>query len=71
MGGEAATELVNTETWDGTTWTEVNNMATAGWGFGSNGSNTSAIITNRFSPLKQTVEEWDVTDFEVKTLTTS
>ena len=54
----------NTESWNGSSWTEVNNLNVARRGGGSQtGTNTSALflggLTNPPPVYTKTVEEWD------------
>jgi len=68
--------LAATESWDGTSWTEVADLATARSAIGSS-TNGSAALALAFGGaiqpgLAQSItEEWTLSDFEVKTLTTS
>ena len=60
-----------TEIWDGTSWTETTDMGqTAGGATGSSNSVPSALSKRENSPGVQT-EEWVLTDFQIKTVTTS
>jgi len=60
-----------TEIWDGTSWTETTDMGqTAGEATGSSNSVPSALSKRENSPGVQT-EEWVLTDFEIKSVTTS
>ena len=70
--------IVNTESWDGTSWTEVNNLAkgrgyiasagTAGAALASGGESPGSPPTNYYD---NETEEWTFADFEIKTVTTS
>ena len=60
-----------TEIWDGSTWTETSDMGqTAGEATGSSNSVSSAL-SKRENGTKTQTEEWVLTDFEIKTVTTS
>ncbi len=50
FGGESPSLTVNTETWDGTSWTEVNNMNTAKGDFGFNGVQSGALAWGGSTP---------------------
>ena len=70
-----APNLAITEEWNGSSWTEIADMATGRQEAGgtTNGSTSlAAIWGGSISGTSQTItEEWNVSDFEVKTLTTS
>ena len=65
-----------TEAWDGTTFTEVNDMANSLYGRGGSpaGTQTAALASggqpSSPSPTNLT-EEWTAADFEIKSVTTS
>ena len=63
FGGGTPPKTVNTEQYDGTSWTEKNNLNTARYGFGGAGTLTSAIYIGgevATSPYpSQAVEQWD------------
>ena len=68
--------LAITESWNGTSWTEVADLATVRSAIGgsTNGSAVAALAFGGQTPpgLAQSItEEWVLSDFEVKTLTTS
>jgi hypothetical protein len=75
-GGRASpSNLANTESWNGTSWTEQNDLASArnqGMGASSTDSN-SAILSGGSTPPGNvaTTEEWVAADFEIKSVTTS
>jgi hypothetical protein len=62
-----------TEFWDGTSWTEVADLATARKGIGAFGISTSAVAASGATPTRVTdTEEWLApTGAVVKTFTTS
>ena len=65
-----------TEFWNGTSWTEVNNLSTARYGGSSSksgGTSGSAHAAGGYTGTAYTgvTEEWTAADFEIKTLTTS
>jgi hypothetical protein len=65
--------VANVEAWDGTSWTEIADIATARNRPGSTGANsTAAIVAGGYSPsIVANVEEWNAPDILVKTFTTS
>ena len=74
MGGRSPTNAL-TETYDGSTWTEVGDLNTARYGFGETGAgpNTSYIIMGGNPPTSGTAitEEWNGTSWtEVADLAT-
>ena len=76
-GGEVGPPFVaNVESWDGTSWTEVNDLATARGYHACGGTPTSAIATGgRTAPsspnFTNIVEEFTADDFQIKTVTQS
>jgi len=67
-----STNKANTEQWDGTSWTEVADVATARTRPGSTGaSGAEGILGGGLDVGTTSVEEWSISAFEVKTLTTS
>ena len=66
--------LAQTEQWNGTSWTEIADLATGRQELGgsTNGSTTLALaFGGSVSGTSQTVtEEWTVTDFTTKTFDT-
>ena len=67
------TKLAVTEQWNGTSWTEVADVATARQRPASTGATASnAMIAGGTSTsIVAITEEWEITDFTIKTLTTS
>ena len=67
--------LAVTENWNGTTWTEINDMGTGRQETGgtTNGSTSlAAVWGGSISAASQTItEEFTAPDFETKTFTTS
>jgi hypothetical protein len=68
-------DQINTETWNGTNWTEVNNMNTARSRVGGFGTNTSALTFGDYNPSTGNVatatELWNGTNWtEVNDLNT-
>jgi len=63
----------NTESWNGSTWTEQADLATARYAFaGSGASSSSGLAMGGYSGSNTTAtEEWTAGSFEIKTLTTS
>ena len=65
-----------TEAWNGTTWTEVNDLGAAREYGASSGSqdNTLGLYAGGQPPTgtpTAATEEWEAPDFEIKTVTTS
>ena len=61
-----STNYNSTENWNGTSWTEVNNLNTSGYAMGSSGqgTNTSALAFGRYKPgtspdIKSVTEDWN------------
>jgi hypothetical protein len=77
FGGDAPTvspnPTVNTEKWDGTSWTEVGNMGIAGYditGFGT--GSLSLVAGGAPAPTRTTAtEEWTDPIYTIKTVTVS
>jgi hypothetical protein len=68
--------LTNTESWDGSTWTEVNDMSIArAAGPGGFGTSSDAFATGGtpFPGTSQSIatEEWTISPFSAKTVTTA
>ena len=63
----------NTESWDGSTWTEVNDLNTARNGFAGNGTSTSALGYGADDPARSAItESWNGTNWtEVGDLNTA
>jgi hypothetical protein len=73
-GGNAAAGIVGvTESWNGTNWTEVNDLNTARGGGGSAGAdNTSGLVFGGTPPTTGKTEEWNGTNWtEVADLATA
>jgi len=71
-GGEPSS--VNTEEWDGSAWTETNNLSTGRSAGGSAGNINNALYFGGSSPaLSPTTtaatEEWSEPDTKIKTVT--
>ena len=61
-----------TEQWDGTSWTEVNDVATGRNRPGSTGATAvNAMLAGGQPPYMANVEIWEIPDFTIKTVTTS
>jgi hypothetical protein len=71
---DPGTTMLN-EKWDGTTWTELNDLSNSTYNQSGGGPNTSnALCYGGYGPpaaQQQATEEWTVSDFEIKTVTTS
>ena len=64
--------VANVEQWDGTSWTEVADVSTARIRPGSTGATASnAMIAGGQPPYMANVEEWEIPDFAINTVTTS
>ena len=66
--------MTNTEAWNGSSWSEVADLATGVSSQGSGGtSDTSAFSAggNRGPANTDVTEEWHADDFQIKTVTTS
>jgi len=82
-GRQGSNRYTNTELWDGTSWTEVNDLATsrsynvgAGTGDGSSANSSNQLYAAGVSGPSSTAnttatEEWNIPDFQIKTVTTS
>ena len=74
FGGYGTGITVNTEAWDGTSWTEVNNLASARSDIGGTGTATEALAFGGVtSPVAggNLTEEFTAPDVVIKTITTS
>jgi hypothetical protein len=62
-----------TEIWNGTSWTEVSDLASARRNLNGSGSATSALAFGGQGtpPVFSATEEWTVPDVVINTLTTS
>ena len=62
-----------TESWNGTSWTEQNDLGTAMTGNAAANSspNTATFSAGGGTPVVTTTEEWTAADFQIKTVTTS
>ena len=66
--------LANNEAWNGSTWTEVNDLSTARRSSSSGGTSSAALAAGGYTPSPGTLsatEEFTAADFEIKTMTTS
>ncbi len=58
--GNSESQVANTETWNGSAWTEVNELNTARSTGGGFGTQTSAIMATGYTPSFITnTESWD------------
>ena len=77
FGGDSSSVKANTESYNGSSWTEVNDLNTARWGAASAGnSNTAALAISGYTPPtgSQTanVESWNGTSWtEVNNVNTA
>jgi hypothetical protein len=66
---------VLTEAWDGSSWTEVSDMATGRGNLGSAGPSTAAITAGGYdlqpAPFNNETEVFVAADFQIKSVTTS
>ena len=72
-GGEVPPYTANSESYNGTTWTEVADLATAAYsktsvGAAPGGSTTSIAWSGNSTT---STEEWTAADFQIKSVTTS
>ena len=51
--------VANTQSWNGTSWTEINDLNTARRGSAGSGIQTAAIYFNAFGPATSVVESFD------------
>ena len=59
FGGDTPPHTVNTEDWDGVTWTEVANLATSRQQMASAGTNELGLAAGGFvSAVSNATEEW-------------
>ena len=73
-GGYAPGVTANTEAWDGSSWTEVNNLATARGKSAESASSTTGFQVGGetpSTPKNTNVEQFSFDDFQIKTVTTS
>ena len=68
FGGESPSLTVNTELWNGSSWTELNNLNTARGDAGGNGTSTQALCfggnTPSAPPYQATINEfWNGTSW--------
>ena len=52
-----------TESYDGTSWTEVNDLGTGRYGGGGTGTQTGALFFGGATPIVQNTEAWDGTSW--------
>ena len=61
FGGFAPNGTVNTELWDGSSWTEVGNMGTARYALAGTGTKSSALGSGGYTSGRLTAtEEWNI-----------
>ena len=70
MGGSAPPNTGDTELWNGTNWSEQNNMSQGGNAFGGSGTSASALAAGRNTSPDAATEEWNAPGTITKTLTT-
>ena len=72
FGGYSTTVVNNTETWNGSSWTEVNNLNTAREKPAGSGTQTAALSAGGDPPASALNESWDGTSWtEVADLSTA
>ena len=73
FGGETPSTTVNTEKWDGTSWTEVGNMANANYISAGVGTSSLALNIGGFpvASVGSKTEEWADPTYTNKTVTVS
>jgi len=69
-GYDGTSTITSTLSYDGSTWTELNDLATAaqGWGSSKSGTTSDTIV---FGGSNTNTEEWTAPEYVVKTFTTS
>ena len=70
VGGNESGDTANTEQWNGTAWTEVNNLNLARSSFGGCGTTTAGLATGGGSPGTG-CEEWTSPSSSTVTFTVS
>ena len=66
------TNMTNTEEYDGASWTTVSSMATTRYLFGGAGTQTEALgFGGNSGSITNVTEEWTVSAFTAKTITTA
>ncbi len=70
FGGGSPSTTANTESWNGSAWTELNNLSTARRNLTGGGSPTAALAVGGEPPILTATEEWTFTH-ALKTVTTS
>jgi hypothetical protein len=73
FGGDSSGVKANTEFYDGSTWTELADLATARYYLGGAGTSSSALAIGGIAAPAETAatEEWTAPDVVINTLTTS
>jgi hypothetical protein len=71
FGGNDAPARPTTQFWDGTSWTELNDLSSGRAAGGSFGGVNNAVYAGGSPPTVATTEEWSASDFLNKTVTTS
>ena len=69
-GGPTSSGVANTESWNGTSWTEQNDLATARYLFAGAGTSASSALAFGGYTLKNQTEEWTA-NLANKTITAS
>ena len=69
-GGYTTTTIVNTETWNGSSWTEVNDLSDSLYGRAPFGTSTSQVVAGGYNGGES--ESWDGTNWtEISELNTA
>jgi len=72
FGGYTGSASAKTEGWNGTTWTETSDLATARYTIGGAGLDaTDGLAFGGATPIKSNTEEFTAADFQIKSVTTS
>ena len=74
VSGGRSPYIASTEFWDGSSWTEISDLATARYNGSASGSSTNGILqggSTSGTGGSTTTEEWTAADFQIKTVTTS
>ena len=73
-GGVVPPTTGKTESWNGSSWTEVNDMSTAryGPGYGTGTGPTNLLFSGGYTTTDvANTEEWTAAEFEIKAVTQS
>ena len=71
FGGDTPPETGATESWNGTSWTEVNDLNVARQEMGGAGADNTSALAFGGNPATATTEEWNDPGTITETITTS